>query len=82
MLAEVERYTKAANMKRLGQGAIGQIVVFKKTLTRAPTVQPHRNGDPDTRRKATEHGAAGLLTKPIDFVALRQEIDTRLEQAT
>ena len=32
-------------------------------------------GDPETRRKATERGPTGLLTKPIDFTALRQEID-------
>jgi hypothetical protein len=30
-----------------------------------------------TRRKAIERGAEGLLTKPIDFALLRQEIDTR-----
>jgi len=29
-----------------------------------------------------EGGATGLLTKPIDFTLLRQEIDTRLEQAS
>ena len=38
-------------------------------------------GDAETRRKAIERGAEGLLTKPIDFVQLRQEIDTRLGQA-
>jgi CheY-like chemotaxis protein len=38
-------------------------------------------GDPDTRRKAIESGATGLLTKPIDFALLREEIDTRLERA-
>ena len=38
-------------------------------------------GDPDTRRKAIEGGATGLLTKPIDFMLLREEIDTRLEKA-
>ena len=37
-------------------------------------------GDPDTRRKAIENGASGLLTKPIDFTLLREEIDTRLAQ--
>jgi CheY-like chemotaxis protein len=37
--------------------------------------------DPETRRKAIEGGATGLLTKPIDFTLLRQEIDTRLDQA-
>ena len=38
-------------------------------------------GDAETRKKAIERGAEGLLTKPIDFATLRQEIDTRLEQA-
>ena len=37
--------------------------------------------DAETRRKAIERGAVGLLTKPIDFVLLREEIDTRLGQA-
>jgi len=38
-------------------------------------------GDPETRGKAIEGGATGLLTKPIDFALLRDEIDTRLERA-
>jgi DNA-binding response OmpR family regulator len=38
-------------------------------------------GDAETRRKAIERGAVGLLTKPIDFALLRHEIDTRLGQA-
>ena len=46
-----------------------------------PVIMITAYGDPDTRRKALEGGAAGLLTKPIDFEALRSEIDTRLEQA-
>ena len=37
-------------------------------------------GDPDTKRKAIEGGATGLLTKPIDFTLLREEIDARLDQ--
>src|SRR6185369_5296356 len=35
-------------------------------------------GDAETKRKALENGAAALLTKPIDFTALRQEIETRI----
>ena len=46
-----------------------------------PVIMITAYGDPDTRRKAIESGAIGLLTKPIDFTLLRQEIDTRLEQA-
>jgi DNA-binding response OmpR family regulator len=35
-------------------------------------------GDADTKRTALERGAEALLTKPIDFTQLRQEIDTRV----
>lgn len=35
-------------------------------------------GDADTRRKALQLGARGLFTKPIDFAALKAEIDARL----
>ena len=38
-------------------------------------------GDEETKRKALENGAEALLTKPIDFGALRSEIDTRVERA-
>jgi hypothetical protein len=33
------------------------------------------------RRKALERGAEALLTKPIDFIALRGEIETRVGRA-
>jgi CheY-like chemotaxis protein len=46
-----------------------------------PVIMITAYGDAETRRKAVEHGAIGLLTKPIDFVLLRHEIDTRLGQA-
>ena len=35
----------------------------------------------ETKRKALEGGADALLTKPIDFVTLRSEIDTRVGRA-
>jgi CheY-like chemotaxis protein len=38
-------------------------------------------GDAETKRKALENGAEGLFTKPIDFAALRSEIDTLVERA-
>ncbi|MFO1118418.1 MAG: response regulator [Beijerinckiaceae bacterium] len=47
-----------------------------------PVIMITAYGDPETRRRATEGGAAGLLTKPIDFASLRQEIDTRLAEAS
>ena len=46
-----------------------------------PVIMITAYGDIETRRKAIERGAAGLLTKPIDFTLLRNEIDTRLGEA-
>ena len=46
-----------------------------------PVIMITAYGDPDTKRKAIEGGAEGLLAKPIDFSLLREEIDTRLERA-
>ena len=46
-----------------------------------PVIMITAYGDPDTKRKAIEGGAEGLLTKPIDFPLLREEIDTRLQRA-
>jgi CheY-like chemotaxis protein len=46
-----------------------------------PVIMITAYGDPDTKRKALEGGAEALLTKPIDFVALRSEIDSRVAGA-
>ncbi len=46
-----------------------------------PVIMITAYGDAETRRKALERGAEALLTKPIDFMALRSEIETRVEQA-
>src|SRR3979490_674946 len=46
-----------------------------------PIIMITAYGDPETKRKAIEGGATGLLTKPIDFNLLRAEIDMRLGQA-
>jgi CheY-like chemotaxis protein len=46
-----------------------------------PVIMITAYGDDTTRRKAMEGGAETLLTKPIDFVALRSEIDSRVATA-
>jgi len=46
-----------------------------------PVIMITAYGDEDTKRAALERGAENLLTKPIDFAALRSEIDTRIAQA-
>ena len=46
-----------------------------------PVIMITAYGDDNTRRKVMEGGAEALLTKPIDFVALRVEIDGRVASA-
>ena len=46
-----------------------------------PVIMITAYGDADTKRRALEGGAETLLTKPIDFAALRSEIDARIQQA-
>ena len=46
-----------------------------------PIIMITAYGDTATKRKELENGAAPLLTKPIDFGALRSEIDTRIGRA-
>jgi CheY-like chemotaxis protein len=46
-----------------------------------PIIMITAYGDAETKRKAVENGAEALLTKPIDFGALRSEIDSRVERA-
>ena len=43
-----------------------------------PVIMITAYGDAETKRKALENGAEALLTKPIDFAALRGEIETRV----
>jgi CheY-like chemotaxis protein len=45
-----------------------------------PVIMITAYGDDDTKRKAFEGRAESLLTKPIDFAALRDEIEARLGQ--
>ena len=46
-----------------------------------PIIMITAYGDAETKRKALERGAELLLTKPIDFVMLRSEIDMRVGSA-
>jgi len=46
-----------------------------------PVIMITAYGDAETKRKALQNGAEAFLTKPIDFVVLRTEIETRVERA-
>jgi DNA-binding NtrC family response regulator len=52
----------------------------KEARPDVPVIMITAYGDAETKRKALEAGASGLLTKPIDFAALRQEVDRRLAE--
>ena len=45
-----------------------------------PIIMITAYGDAETKRKAFASGAEALLTKPIDFALLRNEIETRVER--
>ena len=46
-----------------------------------PLIMITAYGDADTKQTALEQGAETLFTRPIDFGALRSEIDLRVERA-
>ena len=64
-----------------GMTGLEMLPKVKEMRPDVPVIMITAYGDPDTKRKAIEGGADGLLTKPIDFTLLREEIDARLERA-
>ena len=61
-----------------GMTGLELLPLVKAALPDVCVIMVSAYGDSETRCKALMGGAAGLLTKPIDFVALRREIDGRL----
>ena len=64
-----------------GMSGLEMLPKVRAARPKVPVIMITAYGDDATRKKAMELGAVGLLTKPIDFGSLRQEIDQRLEQA-
>jgi CheY-like chemotaxis protein len=62
-----------------GMTGLEMLPKVREMRPEVPIIMITAYGDPETRRKATEGGATGLLTKPIDFSLLRSEIDSRLQ---
>ena len=65
-----------------GMTGLEMLPKVKEIRPEVPVIMITAYGDADTKRKALERGATGLLTKPIDFSLLREEIDARLSQAS
>ncbi|MFZ0606157.1 MAG: response regulator [Xanthobacteraceae bacterium] len=64
-----------------GMSGLELLPKAKELRPNVPVIMITAYGDAETKRKALERGADALLTKPIDFLALRGEIDTRVESA-
>ncbi|MET3837933.1 CheY-like chemotaxis protein [Bradyrhizobium sp. OAE829] len=64
-----------------GMTGIEMLPKVREIRPEVPVIMITAYGDPETKRRAMERGASGLLTKPIDFALLREEINKRLERA-
>jgi CheY-like chemotaxis protein len=64
-----------------GMSGLEMLPMVRAERPDVPVIMITAYGDAETRRKAIERGAVGLLTKPIDFALLRHEIDSRVGQA-
>src|SRR5689334_8650529 len=70
---------RAFNMP--GLSGLGLLPKAKAMRPDVAVIMVTAYGDAATKRRALENGAETLLTKPIDFVTLRNEIDLRVERA-
>ena len=58
-----------------GMSGLEMLPKAKAARPDVPVIMITAYGDDNTKRKALEGGAEALLTKPIDFLVLRSEID-------
>ena len=88
--AALQRITDAAGVSLIlilsdinmpGMSGLELLPKSKALRPDVPVIMITAYGDAETKRKALENGAEALLTKPIDFVTLRSEIDLRVEYA-
>jgi CheY-like chemotaxis protein len=86
----LQRITEAGNASLIlilsdinmpGMSGLELLPKAKAMRPDVPIIMITAYGDAETKRKALESGAEALLTKPIDFGALRSEIETRVEHA-
>jgi len=64
-----------------GMSGLELLPKAKSLRPEVPVIMITAYGDAETRRSALEHGAEALLTKPIDFAALRGTIEARIKLA-
>ena len=64
-----------SDIKMPGMSGLELLARAKALRPDVPVIMITTYEDVKTKRKALENGAQALLTKPIDFVTLRNEID-------
>jgi CheY-like chemotaxis protein len=64
-----------------GMSGLELLPKAKQVRPDVPVIMITAYGDAETKRKALEQGADALLTKPIDFLMLRNEIESRVQKA-
>jgi CheY-like chemotaxis protein len=88
-LAALERIADAADVTLIlvlsdvnmpGMSGLELLPKARSIRPDVPVIMITAYGDPDTTQRAMENGAEALLAKPIDFTALREEIDTRIRR--
>src|SRR5690349_7600709 len=88
--AALQRITDAATVSLIlilsdinmpGMTGLELLPKAKAARPDVPIIMITAYGDAETKRKALENGAEGLLTKPIDFGVLRSEIEMRVGRA-
>ena len=75
----VDMVVSDINMPRMD--GLSLLAKLQEAEDKKSTIIVSAYGDMSNIRTAMNRGAFDFLTKPIDFALLRQEIDTRLEQA-
>jgi CheY-like chemotaxis protein len=79
--AEVSLILILSDINMPGMSGLELLPKAKALRPDVPVIMITAYGDAETKRKALEGGADALLTKPIDFATLRNEIETRVERA-
>ena len=79
-IADPMRILILSDINMLGMSRLEMLPKVKAARPNVPVIMTTAYGDEVTKKKAAELGAAGLLTKPIGFALLREEIDERLQR--
>ena len=57
-----------------GMDGLGLLRAVKHRYAELPVIMVTAYGDDERRRKASEYGAAEFVTKPVDFIVLKQQL--------